>query len=348
MADFKKIRIGVAGQGRSGYSIHVKTITGLPEMFELVAVADLLPERREDAVKLVPGCKTYEKAEEMLQDGNIELMVVSTPSYLHTAHTRAALAAGRGVLCEKPFALTLADFDETVSEAKKLGRFLAPFQQRRYEPSLAKIQEIIAAGTLGRIVHCRVAMHNFARRWDWQTLKQFGGGQLYNNCPHVIDLGLQLFGPEDPSEIFGDLQRTLASGDAEDHVKITLKRKGQPTVDIEWFATDAFGTDLWTIMGTSGTLRGSVNALEWKSVDWKDYPPRPVDPTPTKGRSYNSEKLHFKDDKWEMPKETTDNATLFYRDLYHSFREGKELHVTVESVRRQIVIIDHCRKTCPV
>lgn len=344
----KRIKIGIAGQGRSGYSIHVQTVTKLPELFELVAIADPLPERRLDAPKLAPGCKTYETAAGLMTDPDVELMVVATPSYLHTQHTLEALRAGKAVMSEKPFSLTLKEFDQTVGEANKLGRFLAPFQQRRYEPSLAKIKELMADGTLGEVVHARIAMHNFGRRWDWQTLKQFGGGQLYNNCPHLIDLGLQLFGPADPETIFCDLQRTLATGDAEDHVKITLRAKHQPTVDIELMATDPFPQDFWQVYGTSGAVKGSVNELSWKTVNWKDYPPRPVDPHPTHGRTYNSEKLHFAEGSWAIAKDYPGNAIEFYKGLHDSFRNGKELHVTLASIRRQIAIIDHCRRTCIV
>lgn len=345
----QKIRVGIAGQGRSGYSIHVQTLLKLPDLFEIVAVADPLPDRRADAPKLVPTCKPYATTEELLADPDVELAVIATPSYLHTSQTLAALRAGKGVLCEKPFSLTLKDFDITVAESRKLGRFLAPFQQRRYEPSLAKIKELIASDTLGRIVHARVCLHTFGRRWDWQTLKQFGGGLLYNNTPHMLDLGLQLFGPDDPSTIFCDLQRTLATGDAEDHVKITLKAPHQPTIDIELMATDAFlPHDLWFVQGTNGTLRGTANSLDWKTVNWNDYPPHPADPTPTKGRTYNRENLTFQEGHWDLPKGDEPIAVRFYRDLYASFRESKPLHVSLESIRRQIAIIDHCRRTCPV
>lgn len=344
-----KIRVGIAGQGRSGFSIHVQTLSKLPDLYEVVAVADPLPDRRADAPKLVPGCKPYATAEELIADPNVELVVVATPSYLHTPHALAALRAGKGVLSEKPFSLTLADFDATVAESRKLGRFLAPFQQRRYEPSLVKIKELLAAGTLGQLVHARVCLHSFGRRWDWQTLKQFGGGQLYNNSPHMIDLGLQLFGPADPTTIFCDLQRTLSTGDAEDHVKITLKAQHQPTIDIELMTTDAFVPhDLWFLQGTAGTLHGSEKTLDWKYVNWHDYPARPADPTPTTGRTYNSEKLNFAEGHWDLPKDDEGNPVRFYRGLHDSFRNDKPLHVTLESIRRQIAIIDHCRRTCPV
>jgi predicted dehydrogenase len=78
----------------------------------------------------------------------------------------------------------------------------------------------------------RIAWHGFKRRWDWQTLNEFGGGDLSNTGPHVIDHALQLLGEADPI-VMCDLRNVLSSGDAEDHIKITLKAPGAPVVDIE-------------------------------------------------------------------------------------------------------------------
>lgn len=342
------VKVGVAGQGRSGFGIHVKTLEKLQELYQVVAVADPIADRRLDAPKVFPGCKAYGSAEELIADPEVELLVVATPSHLHTPHTLAGLRGGKKVLCEKPVALSLADFDAAVAEAKDRGQFFAAFQQRRYEPSLAKIKEVVAAGTLGEVAQVRVVSHAFSRRWDWQTMKQFGGGQLYNNCPHLIDLGLQLFGPKDPTEIFCDLRKTLAAGDAEDHVKITLKAPGQPTLDLEWTHANPYPQDMWLVMGTAGGLKGTTGVLDWKYVDWSKHPPRKADPKPTEGRTYNSEKLTFQEGHWEAPKGETPIAVRFYQDLHTSIRDGKPPVVTMESIRRQIAIIDHCRKACPV
>ena len=82
--------------------------------------------------------------------------------------------------------------------AKKTGMILAPFQNKRYDPDFIQIRKIIDSGKLGRIVMIKQTWHGFSRRWDWQTLKRFGGGTLNNTAPHAIDQLLQLFGKKDP------------------------------------------------------------------------------------------------------------------------------------------------------
>ena len=94
------------------------------------------------------------------------------------------------------------------------------------------MKEVIQSGKLGRIVLVKIYAHSFGRSWDWQTLKKSGGGELRNNAPHIIDQALQLLGDKKP-EVFCDLRRTLTLGDAEDHVKITLRAPDSPLIDIE-------------------------------------------------------------------------------------------------------------------
>ena len=85
-----------------------------------------------------------------------------------------------------------------VLAAREAQRIAAPFHNRRYEPHLLKVRQVIASGVLGPIVQLRLVWHSFGRRWDWQTLKEFGGGALNNNGSHIIDHALQVFGDSDP------------------------------------------------------------------------------------------------------------------------------------------------------
>ena len=84
------------------------------------------------------------------------------------------------------------------------------------------IQELINSGRIGRPVMIRRTSHGFQRRADWQMLRKYGGGELSNTGPHLIDQVLQLIGEGD-LELFADLQHTVGAGDAEDHVKVVLK-----------------------------------------------------------------------------------------------------------------------------
>jgi predicted dehydrogenase len=336
------VRVGIAGLGRSGWNIHAKTLRQFPEQYKVVAVADLDGGRRREAQDTL-GCRAYAEFGDLIRDDDVEVVVVSTFNRLHSEHAVAALEAGRRVVCEKPFALTVADADHAIAAAARAGRLVVPFQNRRYEPHFRKVLEIVQSGVLGQILLVRLAWHSFGRRWDWQTLLEFGAGQLSNNGPHMLDHAVHLLGPGE-LEIFADLRNGLSSGDAEDHAKIVVKTPGGPTIDMELSTCVAVPQDRWFIAGTAGGLRGTTTDLTWRWVDWSTMPARPVDPRPTPDRSYNRETLDWHEETWRGTARGDDDNRAFYQDLYGTLRENKPLAITPQSARRYVTILEHCRR----
>jgi scyllo-inositol 2-dehydrogenase (NADP+) len=340
------VRIGIAGLGRSGWDIHVQGLRLVPELYKIIAVTDPNPARRQEAQNEFK-CRAYENFEGLLKDNEIELIVVATPSRLHPQNAIDALQAGKHAVCEKPLAGNAAEADEMIRTAQKTSKVLAPFQNRRYAGDFLKVREVINSGKLGRIVMIRIANHGFARRWDWQTLKEFGGGSLNNTGPHLIDMALQLFGPAEP-EVFCHLERALTSGDAEDHCKVLLRAKGAPMIDIEVTSACAYPQEPWLVMGTHGGMKSAGSKIEWKYVDFSQLPPRPVDRNPTPDRSYNSETLSWLTEECDCTTDFHVMTANFYRDVYKTLREGSPLVITPESVRRQIALLEKCHTLCPV
>jgi len=339
-----EVKVGIAGLGRSGWRNHAAVLGTLPEMYRVVAVSDPLEERRREAVEKF-GCRAYPDFESLIGDDEVELVVIATPSHLHAPQTIKALEAGKNVVCEKPMAATLAEADAMIEAYKKTGRLLTIFQNRRYDPDFLKVKEVIQSGKLGRIVLIKMSWHSFGRRWDWQTLKKFGGGELRNTASHAIDQALQLFGDEEP-EVFCDMQRTLTLGDAEDHVKIILRAPGAPMVDIEVTRACAYPQSWWLIMGTQGGLTGSTTSLRWKYFNPEDLPPRQVDEKPTPDRSYNREEIPWIEETWNLGEGYKRGTFLFYEELYKTLRHGAPLAITPESVRRVMWVIEKCRELC--
>lgn len=345
MADKKPIKTAIIGLGRSGWAIHKAALAQIPDKFTITAVVDADANRQKDAIEQL-RCKAYGDYKEVLNDKEIELVVVTVPSFLHKQYVIDALNAGKACICEKPMALDSKEADEMIAVSKKNKMFLTIFQNLRYNPAYFKVREVINSGKLGRIVLIRSGIHSFGRRWDWQTLKEFGGGLLNNYGSHKLDQILQIFGEAEP-EIFCDLQRTLTLGDAEDHVKLILKAKGAPIVDIELSSAAAYPQEEWLVMGTQGGLTGNSNKLKWKYFDPKELAPRVVDKKSTPDRSYNREVLPWKEETWDAGDQNTGNLN-FYADVYNSIRNGAPVAITPESVRRQIAILEKCRKMCSV
>jgi scyllo-inositol 2-dehydrogenase (NADP+) len=338
------VNVGIVGLGRSGWDIHARTLAKLGSMYRVCAVADASAERTGEAVAEL-GCRSYGDLTSLLGDREVELVIIATPSHLHATQTIEALDRGKHVVCEKPMAITTADADRMIAAAERAERLLTVFHNMRYWEDFQKVRAVIASGVLGRIVQIKLTMHRFTRRWDWQTLREFGGGHLFNGGAHLVDLGLQLFGEHEPA-IFCDLQRTLTSGDAEDHVKIVLKADGAPTIEVEVSNACAYPQDAWQVMGTCGGLRGSHDELHWKWVDFASMPQRPADHTPAaRDRKFNREELIWQEKSWRKGTEENPDYAQFHIELYESLRRGAPLRITPRSVRRTLSVLEKCEKS---
>ncbi|MCK9266427.1 Gfo/Idh/MocA family oxidoreductase [bacterium] len=341
----KKIKAGVAGYGRSGFYHHCGSLMSLPEQYEVVAVCDIDEGRRKEAEEKMK-CRTYADYDEFLKDSEIELVSISTPSFLHTQHTISALNAGKHVVCEKPLSDNVADVDKMIQAAKQNNKVFAPFQNRRLDHLFKKVQEIVNSGVLGRIVEIKILWIGFGRRWDWQVFKKYMGGTLNDTCPHCIDWAMQFIPEDEPYELFCQLDKTLTLGDADDHVKIVLKSASSPSIDIEVTSSSAYKhQERLLIMGTKGGLKGNHLELWWKTANLEKLPERvlPTEPK-TVERKYSSEDVEWKEEYWKVPDNAISWSVVFYDLLHKSLTEGAPLFITPESARRVIKVIEECHK----
>ena len=341
-----KINVGIAGLGRSGWGIHCRLLEPLAAKYRIAAVFDHDPQRMKEAADRF-GCCTHDSYSELIRDEQVELVIVATPNSFHAQNSIDALRAGKHVVSEKPMAASLKDANRMIKAAQKSGAVLTVFQNRRYEPRFLAVKKVIDSGVLGRIVQIKLTAHSFGRRWDWQTLKKNNGGILNNHGPHLIDQALVLFGETQP-RVFCLRDQALTLGDADDHAKVVLHAKGRPTIEVEMSRACFYKQAPFLVMGTQGGLTADGKDLRWSYFNPKTLPKRRVDETPTKNRSYNSEKLRFMERVWEADKDRTRGETQFYLDLYQALRRGASLAITPDSVRRQMRVLDQCRRQAPV
>ncbi len=342
------VNVGVVGLGRAGWDLHARVIESLPDRYRVAAACDTSVDRLLEAQARL-GCRTYVTYEDMLCDDGVELVVLATPSHLHAEQAIAALRAGKHVLVEKPFATGLAAARAMVSVARETGLTLTGAQNSRYFADFRKVREVIASGVLGRVLQVRINWHYFRRRWDWQTLKEYGGGSLNNDGAHAIDLALILMGEVEPTEIYCHREHTpLSSGNADDHVKIVLRAPGVPLIDLEFSAAVAYPQDQWLIVGTQGGLVGGASELRWRYFDPRVLPARPVLRTPTPDRSWNREEIRWTEEHAVVSRDYRDCGRRLYADLYAALREGAPLAITPEAMLRRMSVMAKCRELSPV
>jgi len=345
----KVIRVAIAGQGRSGYDIHAKWLRKDPRKYRIVAVADLMAERRREAVEAF-GCRAYKDYRDLIADGDYDLFVNALSSNLHPKGTIEALLAGHNVVCEKPLAVKVKDFDRMVAAAKKARKLFAPFQNSRFYPIFRQIQKVIASGVLGRLVHCRITASRFARRWDWQTRQSFWGGNLNNTGPHAMDQAIVLFGNKTP-KVFCRLKAEEGQfGDADDFAAVTLYGGlTDPVIEVAVSSYLAYPQgDQYSINGTRGGLAGGGGALRWRYYNPKRAPKQKLMKGWSDKRGYCKEELPWVEKTWTAPK--TDlgafdlNSKAFYSNIYKVLTGKGELVVKPAEVRRQIAALEACHR----
>ena len=150
--------------------------------------------------------KVYTDYDAMLADPDIELVYIATPNSLHYGQTKAALLAGKNVLCEKPFVPAVAEADELIALAKEKHLFLFEAITTAHHPNYALAKQYLDdIGSL-RIVSCTFCQ--YSSRYDaykeGKVLPAFDpklyGGALYDLNVYNLDFALALLGKPEKAE----------------------------------------------------------------------------------------------------------------------------------------------------
>ena len=340
------IKVGILGAGRSGWNIHAQTLAEHPG-FTVVALADAVAERRAEAEQQL-GCRTATDPRMVLDDDEVQLIVVATPSYTHVPLAIEALDAGRHVVVEKPMARNVEEVDRMTAAAERAGRVLTIYQQRRFDPDYLAVRDLVESGRLGELILVRRSIHGYARRADWQMLRKFDGGALSNTAPHLIDQVLQLGMPEGGKyELLADLRHTIGAGDAEDHVKMVVKPASGPLLEVEASSCVALPQPEWLVAGTAGSVSGTSRGLTVRWCDPDSLPPLTVDEGPAVDRRYGTgEVIEWQEEEVDLAtaRETSRSASAqFYDRLASTLTDGGPPPVTPASVRTQIELLNRSR-----
>ena len=347
----KRIRVGIIGQGSSGRNIHAEFLKNIPGRYQIVCVADVIEDRGERARREY-GCDAYVDYHDMLKRDDLDLIVNATPSHLHPPVTKEALEAGFNVLSEKPLARRAADVDELIETARAAGKLFAVYQQSRFAPYYQKVCSVIRSGVLGPIRMVKIAFNGFSRRYDWQTLQEFNGGNLLNTGPNPMDQALGFVGRDIMPNVWCKMDRVNTYGDAEDFCKIVLSADGRPTVDLEICSNDPYSLYTYHVTGTYGGLTGNMTDLKWKYYKPEEAQELALERNPLPGPSYCSDSLTWHERTWRVPNSQKDlfnsMAAKFYSNLYNALTRGVALVIPPEQVRQQIAVIEECHRLNPL
>lgn len=250
MAD--PVRVGLVGYGMAGRVFHAPLIQATPTL-QLAAIAT---SRQAEVAALNPAIACV-NVETMLADQGIELVVVATPSATHADIAERALRAGKHVVVDKPFALTLTDARRLAALSEEKGRSLTVFHNRRFDSDFLSVAGAIKQGAIGRVTHFESHFDRFRPevRDRWREDGSEGSGVWFDLGPHLIDQAIVLFGP--PLSVSADIAILRDGARADDWAHVILHYERMRAVlhaSLLAPGGNAGGSPRFSVHGTKGTL----------------------------------------------------------------------------------------------
>lgn len=176
--------------------VHFIALSENPEA-EIIAVADIKPERADEAAEK-HGARAYYNIDELLENETPDVVHICTPHYLHTEMAVKALEKGINVLTEKPCSTKPEEVEKLRIAQSETGKQVGVCFQNRYNCAVQKAKTLIGSGAMGEIRAVRAFVTWFRDKEyysdDWHgTLDKECGGVLINQAIHTVDL-IQYFG----------------------------------------------------------------------------------------------------------------------------------------------------------
>ncbi len=218
------LRVGLLGYGLAGRVFHAPLIAATDGL-QLAAVVTTDPERRAQVLRDHPGTELFDRSDELVGSGDVDLVVVATPNRSHVPMARLAVSAGLPVVVDKPLAATSADARGVVEEARRRGVPLTVFQNRRWDGDFLTVRRLMDEGVLGTVLRFESRFERWRpvirQRWREAAAPEEAGGTLYDLGAHLVDQAVQLFGPVDSVYAEIDFRRADTEVDDDDFVALT-------------------------------------------------------------------------------------------------------------------------------
>jgi UDP-N-acetyl-2-amino-2-deoxyglucuronate dehydrogenase len=197
------MRFALVGGGFIGHR-HADAIERLGKPAELVVVIGRSGGSAQ-ALASSLGVDASSSLGEVLARGDIDAVVICTPSGLHADAAVAALDAGKHVLVEKPLDVSVEKATRVVDAARRNGRAAAVVSQHRFDPASRAVHDALRRGRLGRPTSCVMSMpwwrdQAYYDSAEWRGTALLDGGALLNQAVHTVDLMTWFLGV--PDEVF--------------------------------------------------------------------------------------------------------------------------------------------------
>jgi len=335
------IKTALCSFGMSGWVFHAPFI----HMHPGFALYGVWERTKNLAREKYPSVKTFRSLEEILNDAAIELVVVNTPNSTHYDYTKEALLAGKHVIAEKPFTVTVKEGEELVQLAKQQGKLLSVYQNRRFDSDYRTVKKIIDQDLLGQIVEAEIHYDRFKEELSPKVHKEtpgMGTGLLYDLGSHLIDQSLQFFGM--PQAVFADIAVMRPIAKVDDYMELILfYPKHRVRIKSSYIVREA--PPSYVFHGLKGSFIKARTDVQERMLQEGLTPDRPdwgIEPESEKGLLHTE--IDGKIIREYIPSEKGSYMD-YYEGMYQSIRNKKPLLVTAEEGLNIIRVIEAAYKS---
>lgn len=225
------VKVGLCAFGMSGKIFHAPFLKEHPGFF----MSAVVERSKEDSKEKYPDAEIYRSVEEMLKNADIEVVVVNTPVQTHFEYVKMALEAGKNVIVEKPFTVTVSEAEELANLAENKNLFLSVYQNRRFDRDYLQVQKVLAEGKLGNVRETEIRFDRFrtdpSGKDHKENPEQNGSGSVHDLGSHLVDQATQFFGF--PENVFADIFSMKGEAYANDYFEILLYYKNDLRVRLK-------------------------------------------------------------------------------------------------------------------
>ncbi|PXX99884.1 oxidoreductase [Halomonas sp. LBP4] len=269
------LSVGLVGYGMAGRTFHAPLIQSAPGL-ELTAVVSRDAERVHADL---PEVAVVDKAARLFARADIDLVVIATPNDTHFPLAKAALNAGKHVVVDKPFTITLSEARLLKAQAEEAERMISVFHNRRWDSDFLTLKGLVKDDTLGRVVALESRFDRFRPNVPdrWREQHGPGAGIWYDLGPHLLDQARELFGM--PRAILLDLATVRDAAEVDDDFLALLEYDGL-RVSLQASTLAAEPTPRFRVHGTRGSFvkygldpqEDRLKAGEAPSPQWGEDP----------------------------------------------------------------------------
>ncbi|MDE2775193.1 MAG: Gfo/Idh/MocA family oxidoreductase [Chloroflexota bacterium] len=295
------LRAAFSGTGHIS-QVHARAAQSIAGV-ELAAIVNHRPESMRNYAAQFGIARQYATVEDLLRDGEVDMLVVSTPNYLHAPQTIAALEGGVHVMVEKPMAMNSAEAERMLAASQDSGAKLMVAHCWRFDEEVNWIKAQIDRGRLGDVLRTKgYGVHvNWGPGGWFVEARYAGGGALADMGIHAIDVARYLLGDPQPLSVYAQISTDYTKYEVDDSGTIWVNWMGGATSIVEsgWWWPHADGPEASTkLYGTKAfaqlfPTRLEVPDRETQTVQTIDpgYPPAREEQCPQ--IMYDRQLAHF-------------------------------------------------------